>query len=132
VDGYRGATSERQPPMYFPLGGGTIKGVSRPGEVVWSRVFVEKGRLACDLGLGESVALPREEVEERWRLTTSQWPIMNLVLRGISRDQFMGRHKANHVQVAYAPTKGGAKKALWAKAAAMDALGLKVSICGEA
>jgi hypothetical protein len=131
VDGYRGASSERQPPMYFPLGGGTIKGISRPGEVVWSRVFVEKGRLNCDVGLGESVALPRKEVEDRWRLTTSQWPIMNLVMRGVSRDQFMGRHKANHIQVAYAPGRAGARKALWAKAAAMEALGMKVSICGE-
>jgi len=129
--GYRGATSERQPPMYFPLGGGTIKGVSRPGEVVWSRVYVEEGRLAADLGLGEAVALPREEMEERWRLTTPQWPMMNLVLRGVSRDQFMGRHKANHVQVAYAPSPAGARKALWAKAAALETLGMKVSICGE-
>jgi hypothetical protein len=129
--GYRGATSERQPPMYFPQGGGTVKGVSRPGEVVWSRIYVERGRLAADLGLGEAVGLPRAEVEERWRLTTSQWPMMNLVLRGVSRDQFMGRHKANHVQVAYAPSRADARRALWAKAAALDALGMKVSICGE-
>ncbi|HVO18940.1 MAG TPA: hypothetical protein VMU15_06775 [Anaeromyxobacter sp.] len=129
--GYRGASSERQPPMFFPMGGGTIKGVSRPGEVVWSRVFVDKGQLCCDVGLGESVALPREEMEERWRLTTPQWPIMNLVMRGVSRDQFMARHKANHIQVAYAPDRAGARKALWAKAAAFDALGLKVCICGE-
>jgi len=27
--------------MYFPLGGGTLKGISKPGEIVWSRVFVE-------------------------------------------------------------------------------------------
>ena len=27
MNGYRGVVSERQPPMYFPLGGGTIKGV---------------------------------------------------------------------------------------------------------
>jgi len=26
--------------MYFRLGGGTLKGISKPGEVVWSRVFV--------------------------------------------------------------------------------------------
>jgi hypothetical protein len=131
VDGYRGATSERQPPMYFPLGGGTIKGVSKPGPVVWSRVFVEKGRLSCDIGLGEAVTLPPEENAERWRLTTPQWPIMNLVMKGITRDQFMGRHKANHVQVAYGPDPVGARKALWDKAAAMDELGMKVSICGE-
>jgi hypothetical protein len=131
LGGYRGATSERQPPMYFPMGGGTIKGVSKPGQVIWSRVFVEKGALQCDLGLGESVALPDDEMAERWRLTTPQWPIMNLVLRDISRDQFMARHKANHIQVAYAPDRAGAKKALWAKAAALDAMGVNVSICGE-
>jgi hypothetical protein len=131
VDGFRGAVSERQPPMYFPLGGGTIKGVSKPGPVVWSRVFVEKGRLNFDIGLGEAVSLPAEENAERWRLTTPQWPIMNLVMKGVTRDQFMGRHKANHIQVAYGPDLAGAKKALWAKAAAMDALGMKVSICGE-
>jgi hypothetical protein len=40
VGGYAGATSERQPAMYFPLGGGSLKGVGKPGEIVWSRVFV--------------------------------------------------------------------------------------------
>ena len=29
VDGYRGARSERQPPMYFPLGGGTHRALIR-------------------------------------------------------------------------------------------------------
>ena len=131
VDGFRGATSERQPPMYFPLGGGTIKGISRPGWVVWSRVFIEKGKLRCDVGLGESVALPREENEERWRLTTPEWPMMHLVMKGISRDQFMARHKANHIQVVYAPDRAGARRALWAKAAAMHEMGVGVSLCGE-
>jgi hypothetical protein len=129
--GFQGATSERQPSMFFPLGGGTIKGVSKPGPVVWSRVFVEKGRLSCDLGLGDAVALPDREMKERWEATTPQWPIMNLVMKGISRDQFMGRHKANHIQVTYAPDRAGAKKALYAKAAALDAMGVKVSLCGE-
>ncbi len=41
VDGYKGTVSERQPPMYFRLGGGSLKGVSKPGEIVWSRVFIE-------------------------------------------------------------------------------------------
>jgi hypothetical protein len=45
VGGFAGASSERQPAMYFPKGGGSIKGVSRPGWVVWSRVFVEGGKL---------------------------------------------------------------------------------------
>ncbi len=129
--GYAGSSSERQPAMFFPLGGGSLKGVSRPGQVVWSRVFVERGSLSCDLGLGEAVELPQEETEERWKLTTPQWPMMHLVMKGITRDQFMAKHKANHIQVAYAPDKAGAKKALWAKAAAMKALGMKVSICGK-
>ena len=46
VGGYAGAVSERQSPMYFRLGGGTIKGVSKPGEIVWSRVFVMDGQPA--------------------------------------------------------------------------------------
>ena len=41
IGGYAGASSERQPAMYFPLGGGSLKGISKPGSIVWSRVFVE-------------------------------------------------------------------------------------------
>ncbi len=37
IGGYAGTVSERQPPMYFRLGGGTVKGISKPGEIVWSR-----------------------------------------------------------------------------------------------
>ena len=44
--GYAGAISERQPPMYFRLGGGTLKGVCKPGEIVWSRVFIEQRQVA--------------------------------------------------------------------------------------
>jgi hypothetical protein len=131
IDGYRGTSSERQPPMYFRLGGGTVKGVSRPGHIVWSRVFVEKGRLNCDMGLAEVVSLPTEETEERWRLTTPQWPIMHAVLKGVTRDQMMARHKSNHIQVVYAPDRVGARRGLFAKAAAMRELGLRVSICGD-
>ena len=58
IGGYAGARSERQPPMYFGLGGGTIKGVSKPGRIVWSRVFVADDGLHCDIGLGEVVQLP--------------------------------------------------------------------------
>lgn len=131
-DGYRGAIGERQPPMYFPLGGSTITGVSKPGWIVWSRVFMEKGKLNFDTGLAEVVALPRAEIEERWRLTTPQWPMMNAVLKGITRDQMMSRHKSNHIQVAYAPNQEDARRALYAKGAAMQELGLNVHICGTA
>ncbi len=57
--------------------------------------------------------------------------MMHAVMNGVSRDQFMARHKANHIQVAYAPSKAGAQKAMWAKAAALDAMGVKVSVCGD-
>jgi len=67
LGGYKGAVSERQPAMYFRLGGGTLKGISRPGPIVWSRIFIMGGKLHCDLGLGRVVELPLEETERRWR-----------------------------------------------------------------
>ena len=127
VDGYAGASSERQPPMYFPLGGGSLKGVGRPGEVVWSRVFVEGGALHVDIGMGAVIELPEQEVARRWQNTTSQWPLVNFVLRGITRDSFMARHRANHVSIAYAPDS----RALAAKAAMFQALGIQVHLCGN-
>jgi hypothetical protein len=130
IGGYAGAVSERQPPMYFRLGGGTLKGISKPGEIVWSRVFVDHGALKADLGRAQVVELPREETERRWRITTPQWPIMHAVTTGISRDQMMARHKSNHIQVAYAPDAAGADIALAAKAAAFREMGLEVAVCG--
>jgi hypothetical protein len=117
--------------MYFRLGGGTLKGVSKPGWIVWSRVYVAEGRLKFDTGLGEVVSLPAAETEERWHLTTAQWPIMHTVLKGVSRDQMMARHQSNHIQVVYAPDLAAAKRGLFTKAAAMQELGLEVAICGN-
>jgi hypothetical protein len=131
IGGFKGTSSERQPSMYFRLGGGTVKGVSKPGWIVWSRIFIDGGELCYDTGLGEIVELPQAETEDRWKLSTPQWPIMHTILPGISRDEMMARHKANHIQVVYAPDKEGAKKGLFAKAAAMRELGMKVAICGE-
>ncbi|MEX1343890.1 MAG: fucose isomerase, partial [Candidatus Limnocylindrales bacterium] len=131
VGGYEGVTSQRQPPMYFRLGGGTIKGVSKPGPVVYSRVFLMDDALHVDMGIGEAIELPEEETERRWQATTPQWPIMHLVTPGMSRDQFMARHKSNHIQVVYAPDMDAARKALAAKAAMFDALGVKVSFTGD-
>lgn len=128
--GWRGATSERQPAMYFPNGGGTLKGVSKPGEIVWSRIFVENDRLKMDLGRAEVVALPAEETDRRWQATTPQWPIMHAVTYGVSRDQMMARHKSNHIQVAYANSAIEADRATLAKAAMAESLGLEVCVCG--
>ena len=131
IGGYEGAVSERQPSMYFRLGGGSVKGISKPGEIVWSRIFVEGSSLKADLGRAAAIELPREETERRWQATTQQWPIMHAVTYGISRDQMMARHKSNHIQVAYAPDAAGADRALAAKAAAFRAMGLGVSLCGS-
>jgi hypothetical protein len=131
VGGYAGSTSERQPPMYFPLGGGTLKGVGRKGEIVWSRVFVEKGALHVDIGLGSVLELPEAETARRWRETTSQWPMVNAVFHGITRDSFMARHRANHVSIAYASSVETAKQALAVKAAMFKELGIQVHLCGS-
>jgi hypothetical protein len=131
IGGWKGASSERQPPMYFRLGGGTLKGVSKPGHIVWSRVFVSGGRLHADLGVAEVVELPEAETARRWRETTPQWPIMHTVFPGISRDQMMARHKSNHIQVVYAPDEKQAHRAARIKAAALAELGLEVHLCGD-
>lgn len=129
--GYSGASSERQPPMYFSKGGGTLKGLSKPGFIVWSRIYVMDNALHCDLGVGSVVQLPDAETERRWQSTTPQWPIMHAVLHGVSRDQMMARHKANHIQVVYAPTEDKAHEACRIKAAALAGLGIKVYFCGD-
>jgi len=129
--GYQGASSDRQPPMFFKLGGGTLKGVSKPGNLVWSRVYIMDGKLHCDLGVGEAVKLNEAESNRRWQLTTPQWPIMHAILSGVSRDQLMARHQANHIHVVYANDKQQAHQACRVKAAAMAGLGIEVHFCGD-
>ena len=128
--GYAKAISERQPSMYFRLGGGTLKGVSKPGAVVWSRVFVEGDQLHADIGRATAIDLPRRKHSAAGSEATTQWPIMNALLHGITRDQFMARHRANHLNVAYAPTAELADKALDAKAAMMTEMGILVHAAG--
>ena len=128
--GWKGADSHRQPAMYFPNGGGTLRGISKPGEIVWSRIYIENNRLKMDLGRAGVVKLPKKETERRWQATTPQWPIMHAVTYGTSRDQMMARHKSNHIQVAYANSAAEADKAMLAKASMAAALGMEVALCG--
>lgn len=130
IGGYKGSYGLRQPPMYFRLGGSTCSGVAKPGEIIWSRIFVENGKLKMDLGRGEVIKLPEEETRRRLDSTTPQWPIMHAVLTGVTRDQMMARHKANHIQVAYAKSATEADQAMMAKAALAEELGLEVALCG--
>jgi len=129
--GWKGAEGFRQPAMYFPSGGSTIRGISRPGEIVWSRIYVADNALHLDLGRATVVSLPAAETQRRWQATTPQWPIMHAVLHGITRNQMMAKHQANHIHVAYAHSAAEAKVALYAKAVAARELGMQVHLCGE-
>lgn len=128
--GWAGSESYRQPSMYFPSGGGTVKGHAKAGEIVWSRIFVENGQLKMDIGRGQAVDLPADERERRSKATTFEWPIMHAVLTGVDRDAMMARHKANHVQVVYATDAAAADKALRVRAKLATDLGIEVNICG--
>jgi hypothetical protein len=129
--GYAEAEGWRQDPVFFPAGGATLRGVSKPGEIVWSRLYVEAGELHFDIGRGTAIELPAEETERRWQATNPEWPIQHVVLHGVTRDQFMARHKANHAQVAYAPDAATADRALIAKATVLAELGVQVHVCGD-
>jgi hypothetical protein len=131
IDGYEGASSERQPPMFFHLGGGSLKGISKPGSLVWSRIYIMENALHCDMGVGDAVFLPEEETARRWQNTTPQWPIMHATLSGVSRDQMMARHQANHIHVVYTTDTASAHKACRIKAAALEEMGIKVHFCGN-
>lgn len=130
LGGWDKAEGWRQGHVFFPAGGATINGVSKPGEVVLSRVFIADGILQADLFRGTVVELPADETRRRKEATNPEWPIAHVVLHDISRDQFMARHKANHAQVVYAPDAATADKALAAKAAMFDRMGIAVNLVG--
>ena len=131
LDGlWKGAESMRQSPTFFRLGGGTLRGNGRPGEIVWSRIFVENGKLGMDIGRGRVIRLPQAEAERRSNLCTKEWPLVSTVLDGVTRDQFMARHRANHIQIVYADDARYADKLLATKAAMCQQLGITVNVCG--
>lgn len=130
IGGWKGSHGYRQPAMYFPNGGSTLHGVAKPGEIVWSRIFMEDNRLKMDIGRAKVITLPKKETQRRLDETTPQWPIMHAVTYGVTRDQMMARHKANHINVAYANNAVQANNCLYAKAELAKQLGLEVYICG--
>ena len=131
ISGWKGSHGYRQPAMYFPKGGSTLHGVAKPGTIIWSRIYIEDSRLKMDIGLAEVIELPEAETRRRLNETTPEWPIMNAVLKGISRDQMMARHKANHLNVVYANDAVSAQECLWAKAELAKRLNIEVFICGN-
>lgn len=131
LGGWDHAEGWRQGHVFFPAGGATINGVSKPGEIVLSRVYIADGILQADIFRASVVELPAAETQRRKDATNPEWPIAHVVLHGVSRDQFMARHKANHAQLVYAPDAETADKALVAKAAMFDRIGIKVHLIGD-
>jgi L-fucose isomerase-like protein len=129
--GWSGVTAVRQPHMYFQKGGAATKCVCKPGEIVWSRVYVDEGVLSMDIGRGGVVELPEDETQRRWKATTEEWPLMHAVCYGVSRDDLMAKHKSNHITIHYAPDAESANQAMFAKAAMAKEMGMKVYVCGN-
>ncbi|MCI0335656.1 MAG: fucose isomerase [Planctomycetes bacterium] len=130
IGGWSGAEGLRQPAMYFPNGGSTLRGISKPGQIVWSRIYVADDQLWMDTGRASVVELPAKETQRRWNATTPQWPIMHAVLHGVSRNQLMAKHQSNHIQVVYSEDAQAADSTLQTKAAMATALGINVNLCG--
>jgi hypothetical protein len=99
--GIAGATGYRQPSMYFPHGGATITGQCKAGTFIWARAHYVGTQAFMHVGTGRAVELPPDEFERRRRATTYEWPLMNVELDGVHRDDLMAGHQSNHITVAY-------------------------------
>jgi hypothetical protein len=123
--GWQNTHIYRQVKGYFPLGGGTCSGVSKPGIITWARFYDAFGEIGMDCGTGEVVELPKEEVEKRLAATNPQWPIANVHIAGYSRDQLMATHMSNHITIGYG-------NILSEFVATCLSLGIRTKIVGEA
>ena len=128
--GYDKSWSMRQPPMYFPLGGGTLSGVSKPGEVIWSRVFIMNGTLHVDLGRATAISLPAEETNRRLppphRSGRSCTPSYT-----VSPATSSWRGTGQPRQHCLRPRPGDRRQGATAKAAMFMNLGVQVHLCGD-
>ncbi len=115
----------RQPAMYFPKGGGTCSGVSKPGKITWARFYESFEKIGMDVGTGEAVRLPDDEVRRRLNETTKEWPIANVYIPGYEKDQLMSSHKSNHITICY----GNIIDEL---ASTAKHIGLQVNVIGDA
>ncbi|GMW02358.1 MAG: hypothetical protein AMXMBFR84_34940 [Candidatus Hydrogenedentota bacterium] len=124
-NGWKNTKVFRQPPMYFPMGGGTCSGVSKPGVITWSRVWEKPGELVIDCGRGEVIEMPDSEVQDRLNKTTPVWPIANVHIPGYDRNECMSAHMSNHIVMGYGDI-------LEELVATSLNLGLKVRVSGDA
>jgi L-fucose isomerase-like protein len=99
--GWKNTSVYRQPAMYFPLGGGTCSGVSKPGVITWARFYESFGEIGMDCGVGEVMDVDKADLQDRLDKTTPVWPIANVHIPGYGRDQLMATHKSNHITIGY-------------------------------
>jgi hypothetical protein len=123
--GWQHTHVHRQTPMYFPKGGGTCSGVSKPGIITWARFYESFGEIGFDVGTGEIVELPPALLAKVRRATSEEWPIATALIPGYGRDELMSTHKANHITICY----GNIAPELAATAAM---LGIPVNVVGDA
>ncbi len=129
--GIAGAIGYRQPAMYFAKGGSTIAGQCKAGPFIWARAHYEGTDVHMHVGTGMAHDLPMEEVQRRLDATTDVWPIMNVTLDGVSRDELMAGHQSNHISVAYV-TEEHLQNVLRAFVCMALTQGIKVYLAGDA
>jgi hypothetical protein len=123
--GWDKTSVHRQTPMYFPKGGGTCSGVSKPGVVTWARFYESFGEIGIDLGTGKVLELPETELERRLGSTSEEWPIANVFIPGYGKDKLMSSHKSNHITICYG-------NILQELASTASKIGIAVNIVGDA
>lgn len=128
--GYAGAHGFRQQAIFFPLGGSTLQGVGKPGEIVWSRVYTSNGVLSADVGVGRVLELPLDETLRRQNATSPEWPIVHATLHGVDRDQLISHHHSNHIQLAYVDEAADPFEVARMKAAVFSSIGIVSHLCG--
>jgi len=99
--GWKKTKVYRQPVAYFPLGGGTCSGVSKPGTITWARCYEAYGELGMDCGAGEVIELPEDDLQDRLDRTTPEWPIASVHIPGYGRNELMATHMSNHIVIGY-------------------------------
>ena len=99
--GISGAIGFRQDPMYFARGGSTIAGQCKKGRFIWARAHYDGLEAHMHIGTGSAFELPTKEFQRRLDATTKVWPLMNVTLDGVGRDDLMAGHESNHITIAY-------------------------------
>mgnify|MGYP006309792751 FL=1 len=107
------------------MGGGTCSGVSKPGRITWARAWEADGVVGMDVGTGDVLEMPQDEVVERLDKTTPEWPIANVHIPGYDRNELMATHMSNHIVIGYGDI-------LQEMVATCQHLGFKTRVAGDA